>query len=96
MTKTFIETAEEGLDSIATAASGFVLSKLAEFATDELDILKDVILRAINDAEEGDTIGETVADCLTILENENRGLFDKITSDVLTALVGLGLVKSPV
>lgn len=89
----FIEAAEDDLKSIASQASSFVLTELAKLAIDELAVLKDVILRAINDAEDGDSIGETVADCLTILENENRELFDKLGSDVLQALVGLGLVN---
>lgn len=93
MTNTFIQTAESDLQSIASSASSFVLTQLGLLAIEELSILKDVILRAINDAEDGDTVGETVADVLTILENENRALFDKVESSVLQALVGLGLVK---
>lgn len=93
MTNTFIQTAEADLSSIASEASSFVLSQLGLLAIEELGILKDVIVRAINDAEEGDTIGATVADVLTILENENKALFDKVESSVLQALVGLGLVN---
>lgn len=95
MTSTFIQTAEADLASIASSASSFILSQLATYLPEELSILKDVIVRAIDDAEDDDSIGEIVADALTILENENAALFAKVESSFLTALVSLGLVETP-
>lgn len=90
---TFIQSVEGDLSWIASSASSFVLSEIEKLGLEELGILKDALVRAITDALEGASLGSITADVLTILENENVAVFNAVRSDVIQALVGLGLVK---
>lgn len=94
MANAFIQEVEGDILAVGTAAWDFVKNKLIGYAVDELTILRDVVQEAINDASEGDSVETIVTKCLNLLALREATELGKIETDVLKALVSLGLVKA--
>lgn len=87
--KTFIQTVGTDLLQDAGEAWQWLLAELAKLAKEALDALKTAIQQALGSAASGKPVGEIVADTLTILYRDFETLAAQISSDVVTALVGL-------
>jgi hypothetical protein len=87
--RSFIQNVGTDLLEDAHAAWEWLLAELAKLAKEALDALKTAIQQALGSAASGKPISEIVADTLTILYRDFETLAAQISSDVVTALVGL-------
>jgi len=91
--RAFIQNVGTDLLEDAQQAWEWVKSEVAKLAKEAWAALKTAIQQAMGSIGAGKPLGEVVADTLTILYRDFQQFAAEISSDLITALVGLTTVR---